>query len=80
MPLMKAELWKEVEDGYAQLLRNKAYTTIVQINYCVPDDNYPNQFKYHCESMTQTGALLTVGPIFNSTCVDFFLHLENRAS
>lgn len=45
---MKAELWKEIEDGF---LRSKNSTPVnVQMNYCVPDENYPDRFKYHCES------------------------------
>ncbi|KAJ6621258.1 hypothetical protein Bhyg_17634, partial [Pseudolycoriella hygida] len=47
IPLMKAELWKEIEDGYA-LAKNKPATNI-QMNYCLRDDLNPNRFKYHCE-------------------------------
>lgn len=45
---MKAELWKEIEDGYE---RSKNSPPVdVLINFCVPDENHPDRFKYHCES------------------------------
>lgn len=45
---MKAEMFKEIADGYKQ--SSKEHATNVQVNYCVNDENYPNFFKYHCES------------------------------
>lgn len=45
---MKAELWKEIEDGYS---RSKNTTAAdAQMNYFVQIDDHPNRFKYHCES------------------------------
>lgn len=45
---MKAELWKEIEDGYFRSKNTPA--TDAQINYSVRDESHPNRFRYHCES------------------------------
>lgn len=44
---MKAELWKEIEDGYAHAKNTAAVN--VQMNYCSRDENHPNRYKCHCE-------------------------------
>lgn len=45
---MKAELWKEIEDGYFRTQNQPA--THVQVNFYVQDEDYKNRFKYRCES------------------------------
>ncbi|XP_037044454.1 uncharacterized protein LOC119080290 isoform X2 [Bradysia coprophila] len=78
IPLMKAELWKEIEDGYAHSKNTTA--TNVQMNYCSRDENYPNRFKCHCEAQSpaaiQNGALVLMLGVHSGK--EFLGYITNR--